>query len=347
MNKNTPVIEVRNLDRHYPIKRLFQKNQIVKAVNDISFKLEVGKTLAIVGESGCGKTTLAKVLTMIDKPSNGFIFYDGLDLNQCSKKEKKELRKKIQIIFQNPYSSLNPRKKIGSIIGEPLIINTKFSAAERKKKVLAMMHSVGLEEGMYERYPHMFSGGQRQRIAIARALILKPKVVIADEPVSALDVSIQAQVLNLMKNLQDELKLAYIFISHDLSVVERIADKVIVMYLGEIVEQGKTQLLFDKPRHPYTQALLASTPKIDSKKRKKIKLLGEMPSPLQIPQGCPFQSRCRYMQAICKKHHPKLEIYDNRIVSCLRVHEIAHEQKTGEQKTGEQKTSKKNIASLG
>ncbi|MBF0277530.1 MAG: dipeptide ABC transporter ATP-binding protein [SAR324 cluster bacterium] len=318
-----PVLEVKHLNRYYTVKKGLFEKATVKAVNNINFQLEAGKTLAVVGESGCGKSTLAKVLTMIDEPTSGEIFFDGQNLLDCSAEERKALRQKVQIIFQDPYGSLNPRKKLGTIIGEPLKINTTLSGPERKKRVQAMMAKVGLRPEFFDRYPHMFSGGQRQRIAVARALMLNPKIVIADEPVSALDVSIQAQVLNLLMDLQDELGLAYVFISHDLSVVEHIANDVIVMYLGQIVEYGNTKTIFSNPRHPYTQALLASTPKIDRTKRQKIRLSGEIPSPLQLPEGCPFQSRCVHSESLCSNQRPELESFDQRKVACLRIKEIS------------------------
>lgn len=322
-SKNNPVLEVKELDRYYTVKKgLFQPDATVKAVNHVSFKLDAGKTLAVVGESGCGKSTLAKVLTMIDEPTRGAVYFEGKNIAECGKQEKKVLRQKIQIIFQNPFGSLNPRKKIGTIIDEPLKINTSASSEERKEKVQAMMKKVGLRPEFYDRYPHMFSGGQRQRIAIARALMLNPRIVIADEPVSALDVSIQAQVLNLMMDLQDELGMAYIFISHDLTVVEHIADEIMVMYLGQIVEYGKASTVFEAPKHPYTQALLASTPRIDPKQRKRIRLSGEIPSPLQLPAGCPFSSRCMYAEEKCKNTRPEPKLFAGRNVACLKVEEI-------------------------
>lgn len=316
-----PVLTVKDLSRFYTVKKgLFTPPAIVKAVNDVSFTLDAGQTLAVVGESGCGKSTLAKVLTMIDSSTSGSVFFEDQNLEECSPEERKELRKKIQIIFQNPFGSLNPRKKVGTIIDEPLKINSNLSSDERKDQVQAMMKKVGLRPEFYDRYPHMFSGGQRQRIAIARALMLNPKVVIADEPVSALDVSIQAQVLNLLMDLQDELHMAYVFISHDLSVVEHIADDIMVMYLGQIVEYGKASLVFENPQHPYTQALLASTPRIDPKHRtKKVRLNGELPSPLNLPAGCPFHSRCIHAEDRCKAERPSIQVVENRKVACIKA----------------------------
>ncbi|MGB2065412.1 MAG: dipeptide ABC transporter ATP-binding protein, partial [Marinomonas gallaica] len=262
------VLNAHNLKQHYHVKQgLFKPEATVKAVDGVSFTLDRGKTLAVVGESGCGKSTLGRMLTMIETPTEGQLNFLGEDLLSLSKEQQKELRQKIQIIFQNPYGSLNPRKKIGSILEEPLVINTQLNKAERKAKALAMMAKVGLKTEHYDRYPHMFSGGQRQRIAIARGLMLDPEIIVADEPVSALDVSVQAQVLNLMMDLQQEFGLSYVFISHDLSVVEHIADEVMVMYLGKVVEHGKSEDVFTQPKHPYTQALLSSTPQLSSDKR--------------------------------------------------------------------------------
>ena len=242
VKENTPLLNAIGLKKYYPVKKgLFAKPQQVKALDGVSFQLERGKTLAVVGESGCGKSTLGRLLTMIEQPTEGELYYKEHNFLENDPETKALRRKKIQIVFQNPYASLNPRKKIGSILEEPLIINTKLPAKERREKVLSMMEKVGLRAEFYDRYPHMFSGGQRQRIAIARGLMLDPDVVVADEPVSALDVSVRAQVLNLMMDLQDELGLSYVFISHDLSVVEHIADEVMVMYLGRCVEKGTTE----------------------------------------------------------------------------------------------------------
>ncbi len=257
------VLSVRDLARHYDVSRGFLKPKAtVKALNGITFELEEGKTLAIVGESGSGKSTLARQLTLIEEPSAGKVFLGGVEVNHKDKAQIKSLRSKVQMVFQNPYGSLNPRRKIGDQLSEPLVINTNLSAAERKQKVDEMMKIVGLRPEHYYRYPHMFSGGQRQRIAIARAMILNPEIVIADEPTSALDVSIQAQVLNLFMDLQDKLKTAYVFISHNLAVVEHVADDVLVMYLGKAVELSEKSKLYEKPLHPYTQALLSATPSI-------------------------------------------------------------------------------------
>ncbi|RKF18578.1 ABC transporter ATP-binding protein [Alginatibacterium sediminis] len=320
-NSSAPLLEVEGLKKHYDVKGgLFKPDATVKAMDGVSFKLERGKTLAVVGESGCGKSTLARVLTMIETPTDGALRFDGEDILSLGKDAAKVLRQKIQIIFQNPYGSLNPRKKVGSILEEPLIINTDISKEDRKQKSLAILQKVGLRPEHYDRYPHMFSGGQRQRIAIARSLMLDPKVVVADEPVSALDVSVQAQVLNLMMDLQQDMGLSYVFISHDLSVVEHIADDVMVMYLGKAVEYGRSEDVFSNPQHPYTQALLSSTPRLNPEhRREKIKLEGELPSPLNPPSGCAFHARCRFARDQCHKEQPQLLDAKSGKVACFAV----------------------------
>ncbi|QIM68684.1 peptide ABC transporter ATP-binding protein [Basfia succiniciproducens] len=318
----TPLLEAVNLKKYYPVKKgLFAKPQLVKALDGVSFCLEKGQTLAVVGESGCGKSTLGRLLTMIETPTDGELYYNGQNFLENDKTTQKLRRQKIQIVFQNPYGSLNPRKKIGSILEEPLVINTDLTALQRKARVLEIMAKVGLRAEFYHRYPHMFSGGQRQRIAIARGLMLQPDIVVADEPVSALDVSVRAQVLNLMMDLQKEMGLSYVFISHDLSVVEHIADQVMVMYLGRCVEQGRVEAIFKNPRHPYTQALLSATPRLSPKLRsERIKLEGELPSPLNPPKGCAFHTRCRLATERCKQEQPLLKDYsDGTRIACFMV----------------------------
>ncbi|KQM32993.1 peptide ABC transporter ATP-binding protein [Rhizobium sp. Leaf68] len=264
MSDNKIMLEVRDMKRDYHIPGGFLKqSKTVHAVKGVSFKLETGKTLAIVGESGCGKSTLARMLTFIDEPTSGELFIDGEKMDTRPGHLTADMRQKVQIVFQNPYGSLNPRQKIGDVLGESLLINTKMSAAERREKATDMLVRVGLGPEHYNRYPHMFSGGQRQRIAIARALMLNPKLLVLDEPVSALDLSVQAQVLNLLADLQDEFGLTYVFISHDLSVVKYIADEVMVMYFGEAVEYGTRDEVFSDPKHSYTRTLFAATPKAD------------------------------------------------------------------------------------
>ncbi|MEP4770796.1 MAG: dipeptide ABC transporter ATP-binding protein [Roseibium sp.] len=263
MSEDT-ILKVRDVYRTYDIKGgMFKKGSQLTAVKGVSFDVKRGSTLAVVGESGCGKSTLARMLTMIDAQTSGGIEIDGLPIDISKTGISKEMRQKVQIIFQNPYGSLNPRQKIGHVLEEPLLLNTDMSAEERRDLALQMLEKVGLQPEHYGRYPHMFSGGQRQRIAIARAIMMKPKLLVLDEPVSALDLSVQAQILNLLADLQDELGLTYVFISHDLSVVRYLADKVMVMYLGEVVEYGTRDEVFDNPQHDYTKTLFAATPKAD------------------------------------------------------------------------------------
>jgi dipeptide transport system ATP-binding protein len=320
------VVEAIALARHYPVSTGFMRAKaLVRAVDGVSFVLAAGRTLAVVGESGCGKSTLARLLTMVEPPTSGDLLLDGVDPLQVGAARSRELRRQVQMVFQNPFASLNPRKKIGHALDEPLAINTSLGKAERGECVRAMLERVGLRREHHARYPHMFSGGQRQRIAIARALILQPQLVVLDEPVSALDVSIQAQVLNLLMDLQDQTRVAYVFISHNLAVVELIADEVLVMYLGKVVEQAPKQALFETPRHPYTRALLASTPRIDTSARQARQVLsGELPSPASPPAGCAFHKRCPVAVARCSTEVPVLqELGRGQRVACHRVHEIA------------------------
>jgi dipeptide transport system ATP-binding protein len=312
------LLEVRDLKRHYQIGGgLLRKPKALKAVDGVSFTLAAGKTLAVVGESGCGKSTLARMVAMIEAPTAGSLKIDGVEVTTADGEVLKRLRPVVQMVFQNPYGSLNPRKKVGTILEEPVVINAHLSADARHAAAREMMAKVGLRPEHYARYPHMFSGGQRQRIAIARALMLNPRIVVADEPVSALDVSIRAQVLNLLMDLQEEFRLAYLFISHDLSVVRHIADEVMVMYLGRPAEQGNKETVFARPRHPYTRALLASTPAVDPKARgKRIVLTGELPSPIDPPSGCAFHRRCPYATAECAERRPELRLIDGRHVAC-------------------------------
>ncbi len=316
-----PLLEARDLSREYVVKRgVFSPPASVKALNGISFTLEAGQTLAVVGESGSGKSTLARLLTMIEAPTSGALMIDGADAAMADAPLRKKLRRDIQIVFQNPYGSLNPRQKIGKALEEPLLVNTSLSAAEREAAARAMMTRVGLRPEYYERYPHMFSGGQRQRIAIARALMLRPKILVLDEPVSALDVSIRAQVLNLLAELQEEFRLAYLFISHDLSVVRHIADDVLVIYLGHAVEIGSRAAIFATPKHPYTRALLSATPVADPLAQKeRIILKGELPSPFDPPKGCAFHPRCPLAFDRCRFEAPRLEARGEQMVACWAV----------------------------
>jgi dipeptide transport system ATP-binding protein len=305
-----------NLTRVYRTKRgYFDKAQDLRAVSGVSFSIEPGKTLAVVGESGCGKSTLARMVTLIEKPNSGALTLDGTDAVNAPSRDKGRLRRTVQLVFQNPYGSLNPRKKIMAILEEPLRINSKLSKRERRDRAIAMMAQVGLGPEHARRYPHMFSGGQRQRIAIARALMLQPKLVVADEPVSALDVSVQAQVLNLLTDLQKQFGLAYHFISHDLAVVRFIAHDVLVMYLGLAVEHGNKDLIFQRPLHPYTQALLASTLAFGGVQARQM-VKGEVPSPLNVPKGCVFNPRCPYATDLCRTERPPLRPVGGRLVAC-------------------------------
>jgi dipeptide transport system ATP-binding protein len=317
----TPALEAKGLVRDYSVSRgAFRPYATVKALAGVSFALEVGRTLAVVGESGSGKSTLARLLTLIEKPTAGSLMIDGEDVALASAATRKRLRQEIQIVFQNPYGSLNPRQTIGKALEEPLLVNTPMSATERKAAALAIMDKVGLRPEYCHRYPHMFSGGQRQRIAIARALVLRPKILVLDEPVSALDVSIRAQVLNLLASLQEEFRLAYVFVSHDLSVVRHIADEVLVIYLGHAVEMGPRAAIFRNPQHPYTRALLSATPVArPGAKRERIILTGEPPSPFAPPPGCPFHPRCPLAFDRCRIENPPVERKQGREVACWAV----------------------------
>ena len=316
------VLKADNLHKHYPVSQgLGKPKAYVKALNGISFELEAGKTLAVVGESGCGKSTLARQLTLIEQPTDGELFINDEATTGYSRKALKELRTEIQMVFQNPYGSLNPRHTIGYQLTEPLDIHTKLSKDDKRDKINEMMRNVGLRPEHAGRYPHMFSGGQRQRIALARAMMLNPKIVVADEPTSALDVSIQAQVLNLFMDLQDEYRTAYVFISHNLSVVRHVADDVMVMYLGQAVEHGPKEAIYNAPKHPYTIALLAAAPTVNGHKND-LTLQGELPSPLNPPSGCALHKRCPYAKQQCSEIEPQLREWDGRLVACLRLEEI-------------------------
>ncbi len=317
-------MQARDLRRYYAVGGgLFGKGGTVRAVDGVSFSLGAGETLAVVGESGCGKSTLARMATLLEPPTGGELLIDGNATAETDGAERRKLRLSVQMVFQNPYGSLNPRKTVGSILEEPLTINGRGDHAARQRAVRAMMAKVGLRDDQHGRYPHMFSGGQRQRIAIARALMLNPRVVVADEPVSALDVSIQAQVLNLLMDLQDEFRLAYLFISHDLSVVRHIAQQVLVMYCGRPVEHGPKDAIFAHPRHPYTRVLLAATPTADKTKRVIAEpVRGEPPSPLDPPPGCAFASRCPHATDICTAERPELRELDGQRVACHHAEQI-------------------------
>jgi dipeptide transport system ATP-binding protein len=329
----SPILTATNLARHYALNRgPFAAAVIVKAVDGASFTLHAGKTLAVVGESGSGKSTLARMVAMIEAPTSGRLVIDGLDVAGGDRDARRRLRSEVQVVFQDPYGSLNPRLTVGKILEEPLAINRRdMAAAARRDAALAMMAEVGLRPEHYGRFPHMFSGGQRQRIAIARALMLKPRIVVLDEPVSALDVSVQAQVLNLLMDLQERHGLAYLFISHSLSVVRHLADRVMVMYLGRPVEEGTRDAIFQNPRHPYTRALLAATPLADPAQRKpRTMLAGEPPSPIHPPPGCAFHPRCPLAFARCRIERPELEVKGDVRVACFAVDARGAVLRTGE-----------------
>jgi oligopeptide transport system ATP-binding protein len=320
------LISAKNLVKYFPVyfSGIFGKRKIgdVHAVDNVSFQILEGETLALVGESGCGKTTTAKVILNIEPPTSGEAYFEGKNIYEAfRKKNKKEIlsfKRSMQMIYQNPYSSLNPRMTVRDVIAEPFVIHKLFSEKEREERVYSLLKLVGLQESDAEKYPFQFSGGQRQRISIARALAMEPKFIVADEPVSSLDVSIRAQVLNLIKDLQDKLKLTYLYISHDLSSVRQISDRIAVMYLGKIVEFAEREALFKKPVHPYTQALFMAVPVPDPKRdRIKIRLPGEPPSPINPPPGCRFHPRCQYAVDKCKSSEPELvDIGEGHYVAC-------------------------------
>ena len=317
---NAPVLEVTGLKKHFPIKKGLLSRTVgyVYAVDGVSFSIKEGETLGLVGESGCGKSTVGRSVLRLIEPTEGTIKIQGNDITELDKKELRPYRRQMQIIFQDPFSSLNPRMSAGDIVAEMLLTHNIGNKAERQEAVAALFERVGLRQAHMKSFPHEFSGGQRQRIGIARALALNPKLIIGDEPVSALDVSIQAQVINLLMDLQEEYKLSYLFIAHDLAVVEHISHRVAVMYLGKIVEYADKTTLFTDPQHPYTEALLAAVPIPNpALKRKKIILEGDVPSPITPPPGCHFHTRCPYAEERCRIEEPKLkEISPGHIVAC-------------------------------
>ncbi|MBM7562078.1 ABC transporter ATP-binding protein [Fusibacter tunisiensis] len=327
MENKRPLLEVRNLKKYFPVKTpMFQKEKnLLKAVDGISFFIHKGETFGLVGESGCGKSTTGRCLVRLYEPSGGEIIYDGVDIAGLSEKEMLTYRKKIQMIFQDPYASLNTRMTISDIIGEGLEIHTDLRGAEKKERIEYLLTTVGLKKEHANRYPHEFSGGQRQRIGIARALAIEPELIICDEPISALDVSIQAQVVNMLEDLQKELGLTYLFIAHDLSMVKHISDRIGVMYLGNMMEVAGSDELYEKPLHPYTKALLSSIPIPDPgvQKQSRIILQGDVKSPINPKEGCRFNSRCQYCEPICNEKTPVLEeVLPNHFVACHRVREI-------------------------
>lgn len=314
-----PIMRIGNLKKWFPIKRGILSKTVgyVKAVDDVSFDLYEGETLGLVGESGCGKSTLSRTILRLLEPTEGSIEFEGNDMMAVNGAALRALRRNMQIVFQDPFGSLHPKMRIGRIIEEPLLINNYGDKEKRIARIKELIGQVGLKEEHLERYPHEFSGGQRQRIVIARALATNPKLIICDEPVSALDVSVRAQILNLLEELQEELKLTYLFISHDLSVVEHISDRIAVMYLGQIVELATKEELFKNPLHPYTQALLSSIPLVDrTYRREKITLEGDIPSPANPPVGCRFHTRCRYATEECKKMQQFSDVGNGHFVAC-------------------------------
>jgi len=316
-----PLLSVVDLVKYYPIKGgvLLREVASVKAVDHVSMQIGAGETMGLVGESGCGKTTFGRAVLRLEEPTSGEVWFDGENILTYSPDQMRNLRKKMQIIFQDPFSSLNPRKNVSQIVGEPLLIHGMKSRRQREARVLELLSVVGLREEHMRRYPHQFSGGQRQRIGVARALALNPKLVVCDEAVSALDVSIQAQVINLLRDLQNEFNLTYLFISHDLSVVEHVSDRVTVMYLGKIMELARSDALYRRPLHPYTQALLSASPVPDpTRERKRVILRGDVPSPIHPPPGCRFHTRCPYAKEVCRKREPRFrEVEEGHFAACF------------------------------
>ena len=323
MNTNnkdsTTLIKIKDLTKLYPIQRGFwsKTTDHIQALKNINLEINSGEVLGIVGESGCGKSTLGKLILALIEPTSGEVYYKGKNIFLLSKKDLRLLRERIQIVFQNPYSSLNPRMKIKDIITEPIIVHKQFkNKKDLENKTLELLNIVGLEEEHKEKYPHELSGGQRQRIAIARAISLKPEFLVLDEPVSALDVSVQAQILNLLSDLQKKLRLTYIFISHNLSVVSYLSDKIAVMYLGNIVEFGNKEDIINSPQHPYTKVLISAVPKVGTFHEMPLQLTGDIPDPSNVPSGCAFRTRCPIAQEKCKLEIPRLELHNKQLVSC-------------------------------
>jgi oligopeptide transport system ATP-binding protein len=316
MSSNGALLEVQNLKKYFPIRKGVLQREVarVHAVDDVTLSVAPGETLGLVGESGCGKSTLGRCIVRLLDPTDGDVVFEGRSIGRLRARALRPLRRQMQMIFQDPYASLNPRKRVGTIIGDPLRIHGIGDRAERKEKVQELLQKVGLSPEHYNRFPHEFSGGQRQRIGVARALALQPKLVVADEPVSALDVSIQAQMVNLLEELQDEFNLTYVFIAHDLGVVRHVSDRIAVMYLGKLVELSPAEELYTRPIMPYTEALLSAVPIPDpdlSEKRERIVLVGDVPSPINPPSGCRFHPRCRYATDICSQVEPPLVDYGN------------------------------------
>jgi len=311
------ILSIRGLTKNYELSSaFFRSKDVVHAVENVNLEIQEGETLGIVGESGCGKSTLGRMIVRLEQPTDGVILFEGHDLAKVSARKLRGLRRRFQMIFQDPYASLNPRRQIGQIVEEPLRVHG-VAKAERRIIARELLKKVGLDENAYEKYPHEFSGGQRQRVVIARALALNPRLVVADEPVSALDVSIQAQVLNIFKDLQKEFQLTYVFIAHDLGVVRYVSDRIAVMYLGKIVELADADDLYEDPKHPYSQALLSANPRMGTEeKRERIILKGDIPNPINRPSGCAFNPRCPKVEDICRITAPELMTIGNRLVAC-------------------------------
>lgn len=322
IRERKPILDVQGLKKYFPVKGILGGlggvKEYVKAVNDVSIQLYEGETYGLVGESGCGKSTTGRTILRLTEPTSGSVTYNGQNVFKMKGKELQKMRRELQMVFQDPYSSLNPRKRIGNILEEPLKIQSLGNKQERTNRVIEMMEKVGMRSDHYYRFPHEFSGGQRQRFGLARALVVNPKIVVCDEPVSALDVSIQSQIINLLQALQEELKLTYLFIAHDISVVRHISDRIGVMYLGKIVEEASTDSLFNNKYHPYTKALFSAVPLPDPRmKRERIILKGDLPSPLHPPTGCVFHTRCPHVMEICKQVEPvRKEMSKGHVVAC-------------------------------
>ncbi|EJN57601.1 ABC transporter ATP-binding protein [Halogranum rubrum] len=339
-----PILEVDGLTKQFALNssvlsRLLGNTRTLTAVRDVSFEVGRGETLALVGESGAGKSTVGNIVTRIHQPTSGAVRYRGDDIHELSNEGLREYRQSVQMVFQDPYSSLDPRYRIGATIAEPLKIHTDLSKADRRERVAELLETVNLDPDFADRYPHELSGGQLQRVSIATALSVDPEFLILDEPVSALDVSVQARILNLLMQLQRERNLSYLFISHDLGVVKHLSDRVAVMYLGEIVEQGETASLFERPAHPYTEGLLASVPQANPHiRRRGQRLTGEIPSPINPPSGCPFHPRCEYATEECESDHPPLEpVFEGREAACHHWEEVSSFEHVGEMSAEERR----------
>jgi oligopeptide/dipeptide ABC transporter ATP-binding protein len=326
-----PLLEVRHLKKYFPIKQGLLQREVgrVHAVDDVTVSVHRGETLGLVGESGCGKSTLGRCIVRLLRPTDGQVIFEGRDISRFGARGMRPLRSAMQMVFQDPYASLNPRKRVGSIIGDPLRIHGIGTKRERRSRVQELLETVGLSPEHYNRFPHEFSGGQRQRIGVARALALRPKLIVADEPVSALDVSIQSQILNLLKDLQAEFDLTFVFIAHDLGVVRHVSDRIAVMYLGKLVELSPAEELYSKPIMPYTEALLSAVPIPDpdlSARRERIVLQGDVPSPIDPPSGCRFHPRCRYMTEVCREVEPPLTDFDGHLSACHHPLNVSKEE---------------------